>query len=118
MRKARMRTEETQRRYEEYKRHPKEGCVICSAQSERELEHWRIVRNDFPYDYVAERHSMLVPKRHVAQYAELTDPEKDEFEGLQPGVEDFDILLKQFPRNQTVPDHLHYHLLKLIFEDV
>jgi len=109
-----MRTDETQKAYMELKerRDPRSPCPMCSADSELDFHYWRIIANDFPYDKIAERHSMLVPKRHIAELRELSAEALAEYDEIESKITGFDALLKNLPHDQSIPDHFHLHLIK------
>ena len=106
-----MRTSEMFDRYEDYKKDPPPGCPLCRASVVREFDHWLLIDNDFPYDAVAERHCMLVPKRHVGSLEEMTEEERDEFSHVQSTIDGFDSILVNLSHQQTVPEHFHIHLI-------
>ena len=111
--KVRLRTTKTAKQYE---RHRRSGamdhvCMLCKKLSKKKLKHWKIVVNDFPYDKIAERHDMIVPKRHVKE-EELTAGELAELRELKKTVlQRYDYTLEATHKLKSIPDHFHLHLL-------
>lgn len=85
-------------------------CVLCTKPSLKEFTHWRILKNDFPYDLVAEKHDMIVPKRHVKEDW-LTDEEKSELFSIKEDnlIKNYDFTLEAF--GKSIPEHFHLHLI-------
>lgn len=80
----------------------------------REFEHWLIIKNNYPYDAVAETHDMLVPKRIFGSLDEATPAEREEYESiltLLTDEDDYDALQINFSKNRSVLRHFHIHLL-------
>jgi len=101
----------------------KEGCVFCQAPSEREI----LLSNDFCVafldDYpVAEGHTLIVPKRHVTDYFEMSELERGavndllrirrkELLGSDSSIKGFNIGVNcGHAAGQTV-EHAHVHLI-------
>lgn len=110
-----LRTPET---FEKYHNNPKREsatCFICDAESLWTYEYWKLIRNDFPYDAVAETHHMLVPLRHFPTNAEMNNGEARELgEILRMKDEggNYDALIENFAGGRTFKSHYHIHLLK------
>ncbi len=87
-------------------------CRICELESLHEFEYWRIITNEFPYDRVAEKHSMLVPKRHVKE-KELTAEESQELIEIKynPVLSEYTNIVQNNKKLITIPEHFHLHLL-------
>lgn len=116
-----LRTPETWQRYQERRKtkDPAE-CFLCHPQSRsdselvvKEFTHFFIVANEYPYDAVAEVHHLLAPKRHIDDQDDLDVDELHEYgETVVPYLEEnYDFIGQNTPHNQTVPQHLHLHLL-------
>ena len=110
-----LRTDKTREAYKAFhEAEEKEDiCKICEAKSLHEFEHWRIITNDFPYDRISEKHSMLVPKRH-AKEIELTDTEKKELFQLKSHdiINEYNYILEATKRRITNVDHYHLNLIQ------
>jgi len=94
---------------------PKQRNFMKTAPSLVEFKEWRIIDNTFPYDTIAKTHHMLVPKRQFARPLHMDEYEVAELEGLLEHVlpETYDMIALNFPRQQSVKDWLHYHLIVL-----
>lgn len=87
-------------------------CVLCRKEAIKAFKHWKIVKNNFPYDRVAEKHDMIVSIRHTP-HSELTKEELDELkiikeEYIQPNYE---WILEATRKKQSVPAHFHLHII-------
>lgn len=74
---ARLRTQEGEEKYQKLiaAGYLNGGCKLCEAPSIKDFVYWKIIRNDFPYDLIAQIHDMIVPKRHVKE-SDLSKEEK------------------------------------------
>jgi len=108
-----MRTDTTERAYEEYIAHggAHVPCPLCEAETITMFDHWRIIPNRFPYDRIAEYHRMLIPEEHVKEMKELPHEAQAEYERIEQTIQGFDALLKNFPDAQSITEHFHVHLL-------
>lgn len=107
------RTKETEEIYRKYKENiPIDcKCVLCALPSIRDFKYWRIVKNDFPYDLIAETHDMILPIRHVKE-TELTEEEKTELLEIKADyLNIYDAILEATVRMKTVPAHHHLHVI-------
>ncbi len=109
-----MRTEETERRYQEMKdRGELEGvCALCRVEPTRLYTNWKIIPNEYPYDKVFKHHDMVVPLRHTA---ELNDEEKAELEIIRNTYinENYRYVLEATNRTKSIPAHYHLHLVEI-----
>jgi diadenosine tetraphosphate (Ap4A) HIT family hydrolase len=96
-------------------------CPFCSLPVERfvlQSEHAVVIRDGFP---VSPGHTLVIPRRHVASFFEVTDAERADLMSLLTAARDD--LERQFSpagynigindgaaAGQTVP-HLHIHLI-------
>jgi diadenosine tetraphosphate (Ap4A) HIT family hydrolase len=96
-------------------------CPFCALPAERfvrESEHAVVIRDGYP---VSPGHTLVIPKRHVASFFEVTDAERADLMSLLVAVRDH-LELEFHPAGynvgindgaaagQTVP-HLHIHLI-------
>ncbi len=85
-------------------------CVICDQEPIKTFKYWKITKNDFPYDLIAETHHMISPIRH-AKESELTEEEKSELLEIKANSLNFyDAILESTPRMKTIPTHHHLHI--------
>jgi hypothetical protein len=87
-------------------------CVLCEKEPVQFFEYWKIVTNDFPFDRVAARHDMLMPRRHTVE-ADLTPEEWREFQQLKGTVlsDEYDYLIEATHKTKSIPHHFHLHLI-------
>ncbi len=77
----------------------------------RQWQHWQIIHNKYPYSAVFKIHHLLVPKREVHQ-KELSSSESNELNViLQELNNEYDCLLVNFEKKQSIKQHFHIHLL-------
>lgn len=92
-----------------------EGSLIPLAEepSIKEWQHWRIIRNRFPYDLAFSSHDLLLPKRVVADRKDLSRAEASELDWLLVSyIEDsYDMVMVNTLKRQSVPGHYHLHLV-------
>lgn len=107
---------------------PKGDCVFCRAAGEglafstlclKKTPHSMIVLNKYPYN---SGHLLVLPRKHVGDFADLTEVEWQDLQGLVrlavAGLKDlyapsgFNIGLNMGPvSGGGIPDHLHYHVV-------
>ncbi len=109
-----LRTKEGQARYEEYKAAGglAGGCKLCEAPPLKVFKYWALVKNNFPYDKIAEVHDMLIPKRHVTE-EELSQEEWHEFQQIKDEYihKEYEFMIEATHRKKSIPAHFHLHLL-------
>ncbi len=116
IRKTRLRSDAT---HTKYCNSPKTVDFLGTAPAIAEWTYWKLIENQFPYDVIAEKHDLVVPKRKFAKKTEMNYDEIEEFaEKVRPYlVEHYDMEIRNYPKAQSVPDHYHIHVLKLIIEE-
>jgi len=89
-----------------------DGCRLCEKEPLQTYNYWKLVENGFPYDRVASKHTMLIPKRHAAEDA-LTEAELKELKSIKRSdeLQHYDVMLETTTSNSNIPDHYHLHLL-------
>lgn len=114
-----LRSKRTYRKYMKFKAGGflADGCNLCKNKKGellKNFKYWKILKNIFPYDLIAETHHMLMPKRHVAEKA-LTKKEKQELFLLKHGYVEinYEFMLEGTHKKKSIPGHFHIHLLKL-----
>ncbi len=102
--------------------HEGEGCVFCNvpqARVIRENELAFVIRDDFP---VTPLHTLIIPKRHVSGYFDLSSPEisacqkllaetRDEILSADSSVKGFNIGVNQGAVAGQTIFHCHIHLI-------
>lgn len=76
---------------------------------------WMLAKNQFPYDKIAERHSLLIPFRLFAEDDEMTDEEREELFLIKKEYRDsgeFDVIMEHFKRHRTIPEQFHLHFIR------
>lgn len=109
-----LRKPESEAIYTEHKKQNKEGCPFCTEALDGRL--WRIQPAKFPYDAVYSKHDLLIPARHIDKKEDLTRAELFWLQTILAEydyTDEYDSIMYNFKRKQTVPQHLHFHLLKL-----
>ena len=111
------RTDKTYWAYQEYKKQQREGYKDefsfheDEAKIIKDYEHWFIRENKFPYDHIFEKHHMLVPRRVISSYEDMTKEEKEEYLRIREEVAHiYDGILENFPSAKSVHAHFHPHL--------
>ncbi|MCD5381864.1 MAG: hypothetical protein LR017_00940 [Candidatus Pacebacteria bacterium] len=110
---AQLRTQKLAEEYTTYRNTWTEetGCVLCTCDVAKEFTYWKICPAKFPYDLIASRHDMLLPKRHVTENG-LTDAEHAEYLDIKRNhLSDYEFVVEGTSHTQTVPQHFHQHLL-------
>ncbi len=109
-----LRTPEGKKRYQEYMQSApmNEECTLCKKPAIQEYKYWKITENRFPYDLIAETHTMIMPIRHVTEM-DLTHEEKGEFLALKMNTlaEVYDYIIEPTSKNKSIPGHFHLHLI-------
>lgn len=81
----------------------------------KKWQYWILVKNEFPYDKIAKKHDLLVPKRFIADGEEMEDLELNELYDIKTELnEDYDAYYEGTKRNRTVPEHFHIHCIEYI----
>ena len=80
----------------------------------KQYRHWKVINNEYPYDYIAAVHHLLIPKRAVEDPLLLKQEELDEFFLIRRlMVRDYDLFMENAPRRSSLKDWYHVHLIKL-----
>lgn len=89
------------------------GCPMCNAPTIEEWKYWKIIRNDYPYDLVAEKHDLLVLKEHTSTISKNAWIEFNERKyALQDDPYAYHSIIENLPVRQSFPAHFHYHLIR------
>lgn len=77
----------------------------------KQWKNWLLIDNEFPYSAAFSVHHMLIPKRKTTQ-KQLAIDEKQEFDNILDELSDqYDCLLINFQKKQSIKNHFHVHLL-------
>ena len=106
------RSGKTQAAYKErLKLLPPDHCVMCERVPIESFAQWKVIKNHFPYDLIAETHDMIVPLRHVVE-AELNDDEKAELLKIKSGhLDRYEYVVEAMNFRKSMPEHFHLHLI-------
>lgn len=108
------RTDKSYQKLHEYYASKPEGCFLCQRKG-KDFKHWKLVKNQFPYDKVASKHYLLTIKRHVGKEKDFSQKEKDELIAIKNGYlakTDFMFVMENLPKRQSAKDHYHLHVIK------
>ena len=88
------------------------GCPLCILPSIKEFTHWRIIKNEYPYDAVAAVHDMIVLKRHIAE-GEFIEAEKQELLEIKNSHlnQEYEYIIEAIGKYKSIPAHFHLHLI-------
>ncbi len=94
-------------------------CPFCKIETQLEyktvekLYHFNIIYNKFKYPYTAE-HLLILPKRHIKKWSELSYNEMQELQALISNALDkwYMLLWRHYPNAGSSIEHLHIHLIK------
>ena len=102
----------TKTTHDRYANAPKTGDFFNHP--DKKILTWGIVSNEYPYDAVTSKHDLLFPLRKVAGYEDLTEQEVADLHAILSSLNEYDSVLYNTPKAQTVPSWFHLHLLKWI----
>jgi len=108
-----LRTKKTQTRYDIYRNNNKKAaCYLCKAKSLYNFKKWKIVENEYPYDFIASRHHMITLKKHTGE-EKLTKAERDEFTEIKRQFlnSNYDMLFENTDKKKSIKNHYHLHMM-------
>ncbi len=115
------RTKKTREKYHAYREEQglkKKKCDFCDENAVNKqwaFTYWKILKNIFPYDLIAEEHDLIVPKRHFKKESEMTAEERSELVYLKTHKlsksKKYDFTWENFAHTRSV-EHYHLHLLR------
>jgi diadenosine tetraphosphate (Ap4A) HIT family hydrolase len=106
----------TKEMYDRYKKfvveHPTNTCVLYAKEAITDFHFWKIVTNDFPYDFIADTHHILVSKQHVKE-SEITQEEWTEYYSIKSEYlqQNYEFFIETQQVKQGIPEHFHIHLI-------
>jgi len=94
-------------------------CPFCELDKQQiyntreRLYHWQIIYNKYPYPKT-KLHLLLIPKRHIKKWNELSYNELQELQTLISHALNkwFILLWRHYPNAWSSIEHLHIHLIK------
>ncbi len=97
-------------------------CPLCVDVSDREIVQshplFSVIKNDFPYYFFesvrVRSHLMLVPRRYIVDFPELTDDEASEYMEIlrEYSAQGYSSLTRsESSAQRSIQAHLHTHLL-------
>lgn len=92
-----------------------ESDFLANCERTRSFKYWFITWNEYPYDRIAKKHDLLVPKRKFASSEQMTKAERDEFEKIKKTftkTQEYDSVMENIPHQRTIRDWHHLHLIK------
>jgi len=104
-----LRRPETIKRYREERQRMGEALShvdLKTATMIREYVFWVLVENKFPYDMIAETHSLLVPKRWFTDDWDMNEEERGELFQIKEGFgadKTYDTIFENVKHKRTVP---------------
>jgi diadenosine tetraphosphate (Ap4A) HIT family hydrolase len=113
-----LRSPEMQAKYQERRKtYHDDTCVLCGLAHDPALpafETLKIALDEFPYDRVAQRHYMIMTKRHVQRFEDLTAQELAELLAAydQAAGWGFESIIVNVGSERSMPGHLHWHLVE------
>ena len=108
-----LRTKEAEEKYNNYvKENKSDICPLCERESIKVFKYWKVIKNIFPYDKIAEIHHMIVPFRHVTEN-ELSSQELNEFKEIKQKYlyPEYEYLIESSMKKKSIPEHFHIHLI-------
>lgn len=111
---ASFRTPEAEQKYVDFRKTPEFGkdCALCSEPAIKQYKHWKIVKNNFPYDRIASVHNMIVPLEHKTEM-DIGKEEWIEFQQIKKDYLDktYEFIIEATSQKKSIPQHLHLHLI-------
>lgn len=88
---------------------------LVKKDSIKEWEHWRLVENDYPYDLIASKHTMIIPKRVFGSLIEANCLELAEIAEIKIELANqYNLYIESTPGTQrSIKAHYHLHCIKL-----
>ena len=108
-----LRTPQMLGRYRKYKKeNNSDVSFFFTSPAIKEWKHWRLIKNDFPYDVLARKHHLLTPKRLFAKEGEMTSGERKELTAIKNELSGgYDTMLENFSEQRSFKNHYHLHLI-------
>lgn len=110
-----LRTWTTEKSYQRFKnQNCNQSCYLCRARPLWEFDRWKVVKNEFPYDQIAETNDILTTKKHTGEQ-KITRAEQKELENIKKQYISlhYDMILENTKKKKTIPEHFHLHLITM-----
>lgn len=111
-----LRLKKTEDKYIKHRKNNKNiDCPICPRNPLNEFKHWKIIKNNFPYDRIAKKHTMLTTKRHTTE-KDLNQKELSELKLIKDEFmrnSDYNYIMEATNHTKSLPGHFHLHLIVL-----
>lgn len=113
-----LRTPKAIKSYEKRLKDVKDGTYVFDLLKLKSLDswmYWVLMENEFPYDKIASKHNLLIPKRFIADGKELEEEELYELYQIKDELgDDYDVYMESAKHNRTVENHFHIHCIEYI----
>jgi len=111
MRKTLLRTDKT---HDIYQQEKNSGDTFMLEKMTSQIGDWGICPNGYPYDAIAEKHNLLFSLKGYPNLLDLSAGEAYELFNILQNLdrEEHDAVIWNLPHAQTVPQRLHFHLMK------
>lgn len=114
--KLRLRTPETHHLYETHRNTYQAQTMLSDWKSRivEEFTHWVLIKNNFPWDKIANEHYLLIPKRMFGLAEDMNSLEKQELEKIKTKFyTTYDMIIENMRSLRSVAHHYHVHVLIL-----
>ena len=112
---ATLRTPQTEKKYQEKKQDPATRTRVFNPEAEevlREFNYWFLIPNKFPYDLIAEKHHMLIPKRVFGELGEANEAELAELAEIKRELgPEYHYIIETTSARRSIGAHLHLHFI-------
>lgn len=80
----------------------------------KEFNYWVLIKDPFPLDKIAKTHHLLIPKRKVATWLEVSPEELSEFQKIKQELYPvYDFMMENFESARTIKNYLHINFIIL-----
>jgi diadenosine tetraphosphate (Ap4A) HIT family hydrolase len=98
-----------------YKENYKEGVSLLSLPCIKQWNYWRLIKNDYPYDKIAESHYLLIPLSGFAEDEEMNNDERKELFSIKNELSEtktFDAIFENLKHDRSIQTFYHLHCIK------
>jgi len=115
--KYRVRSKETSDRYRAWRKQNPEIDSLFHKEKIKNWEYWYLSKNDFPYDLLAEKHDLLIPKRLFGELGDATEKELGELALIKKQLSPIYEVFLETSVDLSRSIKRHYHLHCIFFKD-